>query len=71
MRGSKRGKLPAGATLFSKCPGEERLKTFATTGQTGFVARQNYVNHRQTYLERFMTRDATGTAHAVCRGAMR
>jgi len=29
----KRGKLPAGATLFFKCPGDKRLKTFATTGQ--------------------------------------
>jgi hypothetical protein len=59
----KRGNLPAGATLLFKCPGDKRLKTFATTGQAGFVARQNYANHRQTCLESFMTRDAIGTAY--------
>jgi hypothetical protein len=63
----KRGKIPAGASLFFKCPGNKRLKSFATTGKAGFSAYQNYVNHRQTYIGSFMARDATGTVYAVCR----
>lgn len=63
----KRGKIPAGATLFFKCPDGKRLKTFATTGRAGFTAYRNYVNHRQTYVSSYSGRDATGTVYAVCR----
>jgi hypothetical protein len=63
----KRGKIPAGATLFFKCPDGKRLKTFATTGRAGFAAYRNYVNHRQTYVASYSGRDAIGTIYAVCR----
>lgn len=63
----KRGKLPAGAALFFKCPDGKRLKSFATTGKAGFSANQAYVDHRQTYVSSFSGRDATGIVYAVCR----
>ncbi|MGI9097167.1 MAG: hypothetical protein ACR2H2_01510 [Solirubrobacteraceae bacterium] len=63
----KRGTIPAGATLFFKCPDGKRLKTFGTTGRAGFTAYRNYVNHRQTYVSSYSGRDATGTVYAVCR----
>ena len=63
----KRGQLAAGASLFFKCPGTKRLKSFATTGTAGFSARQTYVNHRQTYLDSFRNVDAIGVVYAVCR----
>jgi hypothetical protein len=63
----KRGKIPAGATLFFKCPGTKRLKTFGTIGRAGFLANRDYVDHRQTYISSYSGRDATGTVYAVCR----
>jgi hypothetical protein len=63
----KRGKIPAGATLFFKCPDGKRLKTFGTTGRAGFTAYRNYVNHRQTYVASYSGSDATGIVYAVCR----
>ncbi|MEA2154012.1 MAG: hypothetical protein QOE11_152 [Solirubrobacteraceae bacterium] len=63
----KRGKLAAGASLFFKCPGGKRLKSFATTGAAGFGARQPYVNHRQAFIESFRNIDAIGVVYAVCR----
>jgi hypothetical protein len=63
----KRGKIPAGATLFFKCPGSKRLKTFGTIGRAGFVANRDYVDHRQTYVSSYSGRDTTGTIYAVCR----
>jgi len=63
----KRGKIPAGANLFVKCPDGKRLKTFGTTGRAGFIAYRNYVNHRQTYVASYSASDATGTIYAVCR----
>jgi hypothetical protein len=62
-----RGKLAAGASLFFKCPAGKRLKSFATTGDAGFSARQTYVNHRQTYIDSVRNVDATGVVYAVCR----
>jgi len=63
----KRGKLAAGASLFVKCPAGKRLKSFATTGAAGFVARRPYFNHRQAYIESFRNVDAIGVVYAVCR----
>jgi hypothetical protein len=63
----KRGKLAAGASLFFKCPAGKRLKSFATTGDAGFSARQTYVNHRQTYVDSVRNIDAIGVVYAVCR----
>jgi hypothetical protein len=63
----KRGKLPAGASLFFKCPDGKRLKTFGTIGYGGFRADRDYVDHRQTYISSFSGRDSTGTIYAVCR----
>lgn len=63
----KRGKIPAGASLFFKCPDGKRLKTFGTIGRAGFRADRDYVDRRQTYISSFSGRDATGTVYAVCR----
>jgi hypothetical protein len=63
----KRGEVAAGATLFFRCPGTKRLKTFGTTGTAGFGSIQNYVNHRQTYITSFRSVDSTGVVYAVCR----
>lgn len=63
----KRGELAAGATLFFRCPGTKRLKTFGVTGDAGFGAIQDYVNHRQTYVTSFRATDSIGTVYAVCR----
>jgi hypothetical protein len=63
----KRGKIPAGASLFFKCPDGKRLKTFGTIGRAGFRADRDYVNRRQTYISSFSGRDASGSVYAVCR----
>jgi hypothetical protein len=63
----KRGAVPAGATLFFKCPDGKRLKTFDTSGTAGGTAYYEYRNHRQTYISSFSNFDATGTLYAVCR----
>lgn len=63
----KRGKIPAGASLFFKCPDGKRLKTFGTIGRAGFRADRDYVDRRQTHISSFSGRDATGTVYAVCR----
>ena len=63
----KRGDIPAGATLFFKCPGGKRLKTFDTSGTAGGTAYYEYRNHRQAYISSFSNFDAVGTIYAVCR----
>lgn len=63
----KTGKVPAGASLMFRCPGDKRLKSFGTIGRAGFSAvDRNYGGHHRTNIDSYAG-DGTGTVYAVCR----
>ena len=65
----QRGAKTAGAALRFTCPDGKRLKTFGVTGHAGFLASQNYEDHRTTNVMRFPPphqQQASGTVYAVC-----
>jgi hypothetical protein len=64
------GAKTAGAALRFTCPDAKRLKTFGVTGHAGFLAVQNYGDHKTTNIMSFPPphlRHASGTVYAVCR----
>ena len=66
-----RGASNAGASVFFRCPGEKRLKTFGGSGPIGFGIERNYVDHRQTWVRTYAARKKgvpeSGIVYAVCR----
>jgi hypothetical protein len=66
----QRGAKTAGAALRFTCPEGKRLKTFGVTGHAGFLAAQNYEDHKTTSIMSFPPphlQQASGTVYAVCR----
>lgn len=66
----QRGDRSAGAALRFSCPGDKRLRTFLVTGQAGFGADRNYVNHKSAYVvsrPNPKLKQASGVVYAVCR----
>ena len=66
----QRGAKTAGAALKFTCPEGKRLKTFGVTGHAGFLAAQDYEDHKTTSVMSFPPphlQQASGTVYAVCR----
>jgi hypothetical protein len=66
----QRGAKTAGAALKFTCPDGKRLKTFGLAGHAGFLAAQNYEDHKTTNIMSFPPphkQQASGTVYAVCR----
>ena len=64
----QRGVKTAGAALKFTCPEGKRLKTFGVTGHAGFLAAQNYEDHKTANIMSFPPphlQQASGTVYAV------
>jgi len=66
-----RGTANAGASLFFRCPGDKRLKTFGDSGGIGFAIDRAYVDHRQAWVRTHGARKKgvaeSGIVYAVCK----